>query len=151
MTLKIRNILSSPSMATKIAKNYKPSSKEKYMCAKHKAYFKQLLFNWKKELIEQNNRIVFNDMDDNSASADVVDQATSYTGKAVEMRTVARNKKLINKIEDAVQKIEEGTYGYCEETGEEIGLKRLMARPIASLTIEAQEKHEKLEKIFAED
>lgn len=151
MTLKIRNILSSPSMATKIAKNYKPSSKEKYMCAKHKAYFKQLLFTWKKELIEQNNRIVFNDMDDNSASADVVDQATSYTGKAVEMRTVARNKKLINKIEDAVQKIEEGTYGYCEETGEEIGLKRLMARPIASLTIEAQEKHEKLEKIFAED
>lgn len=151
MTLKIRNILSSPSMATKIAKNYTPSSKEKYMCAKHKAYFKQLLFNWKKELIEQNNRIVFNDMDDNSASADVVDQATSYTGKAVEMRTVARNKKLINKIEDAVQKIEEGTYGYCEETGEEIGLKRLMARPIASLTIEAQEKHEKLEKIFAED
>ncbi len=151
MTLKIRNILSSPSMATKVAKNYKPSSKEKYMCAKHKAYFKQLLFTWKKELIEQNNRIVFNDMDDNSASADVVDQATSYTGKAVEMRTVARNKKLINKIEDAVQKIEEGTYGYCEETGEEIGLKRLMARPIASLTIEAQEKHEKQEKIFAED
>ena len=151
MTLKIRNILSSTSMATKVAKNYKPSSKEKYMCAKHKAYFKQLLFTWKKELIEQNNRIVFNDMDDNSASADVVDQATSYTGKTVEMRTVARNKKLINKIEDAVQKIEDGTYGYCEETGEEIGLKRLMARPIASLTIEAQEKHEKQEKIFAED
>jgi len=109
------------------------------------------LFNWKKELIEQNNRIIFNDMDDNSASADVVDQATSVTGKAVEMRTVNRNKKLINKIDSAVKRIDEGTYGYCEETGEEIGLKRLMARPIATLTIEAQEKHEKQEKIFAED
>ena len=151
MTLKIRTLLSSPSMATKVPKNYKPTSKEKYMCAKHKAYFKQLLFNWKLELIEQNNRIVFNDHDDNSASADVIDQATSYTGKTVEMKTVARNKKLINKIDNAVSKIEEGTYGYCEETGEEIGLKRLMARPIASLTVEAQEKHEKQEKIFAED
>ena len=138
-------------MPTKVAKNYKPSAKEKYMCAKHKTYFKQLLFDWKKELIDQNNRIIFNELDDNSASADVVDQATSYTGKAVEMRTVARNKKLINKIENAVKKIEDGTYGYCEETGEEIGLKRLMARPIASLCIEAQEKHEKQEKIFAED
>ena len=138
-------------MATKVPKNYKPTSKEKYMCAKHKAYFKQLLFNWKLELIEQNNRIVFNDHDDNSASADVIGQATSYTGKTVEMKTVARNKKLINKIDNAVSKIEEGTYGYCEETGEEIGLKRLMARPIASLTVEAQEKHEKQEKIFAED
>ena len=151
MTLKIRTLLSSPSMPTKIPKNYKPTSKEKYMCAKHKAYFKQLLFNWKLELIEQNNRIVFNDHDDNSASADVIDQATSYTGKTVEMKTVARNKKLINKIDNAVSKIEEGTYGYCEETGEEIGLKRLMARPIASLTVEAQENHEKQEKIFAED
>jgi len=138
-------------MPTKVAKNYKPTAKEKYMCAKHKAYFKQLLFDWKKELIEQNNRIIFNDLDDNSASADVVDQATSYTGKTVEMRTVARNKKLIHKIDSAVKKIEEGTYGYCEETGEEIGLKRLMARPIATLSIEAQEKHEKQEKVFADD
>ena len=151
MTLKIRTLLSSSSMPTKIPKNYKPTSKEKYMCAKHKAYFKQLLFNWKLELIEQNNRIVFNDHDDNSASADVIDQATSYTGKTVEMKTVARNKKLINKIDNAVSKIEEGTYGYCEETGEEIGLKRLMARPIASLTVEAQENHEKQEKVFADD
>jgi len=138
-------------MATKIPKNYKPTSKEKYMCAKHKTYFKQLLFNWKLELIEQNNRIVFNDHDDNSASADVIDQATSYTGKTVEMKTVARNKKLINKIDNGVSKIEEGTYGYCEETGDEIGLKRLMARPIASLTVEAQENHEKQEKVFADD
>ena len=152
MTLKIRTLLSSAlQMPTKLPKNYKPTSKEKYMCAKHKAYFKQLLFNWKKELIEQNNRIMFNDMDDNSASADIVDQATSVSGKTVEMRTVNRNKKLVTKIDSAIKKIEEGTYGYCEETGEEIGLKRLMARPIASLTVEAQEKHEKQEKIFADN
>ena len=141
MTLKIRTLLSSAlQMPTKLPKNYKPTSKEKYMCAKHKAYFKQLLFTWKKELIEQNNRIMFNDMDDNSASADIVDQATSVSGKTVEMRTVNRNKKLVTKIDSAI-----------EETGEEIGLKRLVARPIASLTVEAQEKHEKQEKIFADN
>ena len=152
LTLKIRTLLSSAlQMPTKLPKNYKPTSKEKYMCAKHKAYFKLLLFNWKKELIEQNNRIMFNDMDDNSASADIVDQATSVSGKTVEMRTVNRNKKLVTKIDSAIKKIEEGTYGYCEETGEEIGLKRLVARPIASLTVEAQEKHEKQEKIFADN
>ena len=94
---------------------------------------------------------MFNDMDDNSASADIVDQATSVSGKTVEMRTVNRNKKLVTKIDSAIKKIEEGTYGYCEETGEEIGLKRLVARPIASLTVEAQEKHEKQEKIFADN
>ena len=134
-------------MATKVPKNYKPTSKEKYMCAKHKAYFKQLLFNWKKELIEQNNRIMFNGMDDNSASADIVDQATSVSGKTVEMRTVNRNKKLVNKIDSAVKKIEEGTYGYCEETGEPISLKRLDARPIATFSLEAQERHERREKV----
>ena len=147
MTLKIRTLLSFFSMATKVPKNYKPTLKEKYMCAKHKAYFKQLLFNWKKELIEQNNRIMFNDMDDNSASADIVDQATSVSGKTVEMRTVNRNKKLVNKIDSAVKKIEEGTYGYCEETGEPISLKRLDARPIATFSLEAQERHERREKI----
>ena len=138
-------------MATKVAKNYKPSSKEKYMCAKHKAYFRKALADWKNDLIEQNNRIIFGNDDDNAASADVVDQATSYSSKTVEMRTVNRNKKLINKIDKSLKSIEEGTYGYCEATGEEIGLKRLMARPIATMTIEAQEQHEKQEKVFVND
>jgi DnaK suppressor protein len=138
-------------MATKVAKNYKPSSKEKYMCAKHKAYFRKALADWKNDLIEQNNRIIFGNDDDNAASADVVDQATSYSSKTVEMRTVNRNKKLINKIDKSLKSIEEGTYGYCEVTGEEIGLKRLMARPIATMTIEAQEQHEKQEKVFVDD
>ncbi|MEK9716990.1 MAG: RNA polymerase-binding protein DksA [Pelagibacteraceae bacterium] len=138
-------------MATKVAKSYKPSSKEKYMCAKHKAYFRKALADWKNDLIEQNNRIIFGNDDDNAASADVVDQATSYSSKTVEMRTVNRNKKLINKIDKSLKSIEEGTYGYCEVTGEEIGLKRLMARPIATMTIEAQEQHEKQEKVFVDD
>ncbi|MBL60855.1 MAG: RNA polymerase-binding protein DksA [Candidatus Pelagibacter sp.] len=138
-------------MPTKISKSYIPSNKEKYMCAKHKAFFRKALAEWKNELIEQNNRIMFDNDDDNAASADVVDQATSFTNKTVEMRTVNRNKKLIKKIELAVKKIDEGTYGFCIETGEEIGLKRLIARPIATMTVEAQERHEKQEKVFAED
>ena len=138
-------------MVTKIPKNYKPTAKEKYMCAKHKAFFRQLLSKWKNDLIDQNNRIIFGNSDDNASSADIVDQATSYSGKTVEMRTVNRNKKLISKIDESLKKIDEGTYGFCEETGEEIGLKRLIARPIAYLTVEAQEKHEKQEKIFADD
>tara|TARA_B100000989_G_C19425754_1_gene420682 strand:+ start:318 stop:734 length:417 start_codon:yes stop_codon:yes gene_type:complete len=138
-------------MPTKISKSYIPSNKEKYMCAKHKAFFRKALAEWKNELIEQNNRIMFDNDDDNAASADVVDQATSFTNKTVEMRTVNRNKKLIKKIELAVKKIDEGTYGFCVETGEEIGLKRLIARPIATMTVEAQERHEKQEKVFAED
>ena len=130
-------------MATKLPKNYTPSAKEKYMCAKHKEYFRRVLEEWKKELALQNDKILFNELDDNDTSADVVDQATSQTGKAIEMRTVNRNKKLISKIDKAVKKIKEDTYGYCEETGEEIGLKRLIARPIATLTVEAQERHER--------
>ena len=136
----------------KISKTYVPKETEKYMCAKHLAYFKLKLNEWKKDLKRSNNEAIAQaSMDDNSASADIVDQATSYSSKTVEMRTVNRNKKLIKKIDSAVQKIEEGVYGYCEVTGEEIGLKRLMARPIATMTVEAQEQHEKQEKVFAED
>ena len=87
-------------------------------------------------------------MDDNSASADIVDQASSQTEKSVELRASNRRRKLVNKIDQALKKIKDGTYGFCEETGEPIGLKRLIARPIATLSIEAQERHEKEEKIF---
>jgi len=138
-------------MVTKIPKNYIPNTKEKYMCAKHKEYFRKVLEDWKKELTLQNDKILFNELDDNDTSADIVDQATSITGKAIEMRTVNRNKKLISKIESSIKKIKDGNYGYCEETGEEIGLKRLIARPIANLTVEAQEKHERDEKTFADN
>tara|TARA_B100000678_G_scaffold3207_1_gene2781 strand:- start:114 stop:530 length:417 start_codon:yes stop_codon:yes gene_type:complete len=136
----------------KISKKYIPKLKEKYMCAKHLAYFKQKLLDWKAELVKTNNKALYNSsLDDNSASADIVDQASSYTEKNVEMRAINRQIKLISKIDAALKRIEDGTYGYCKETGEPIGLKRLMARPVATLSITAQEKHEKEEKVFASD
>ena len=122
------------------------------MCEKHKLYFKNKLTEWKKDLIRTNNEALYNSsLDDNSTSADIVDQASSYTEKNVEMRAINRQMKLISKIDAAIKKIQEGTYGFCEETAEPIGLKRLMARPIANLCIAAQEKHEKDEKVYADD
>ena len=135
----------------RISKTYVPNLKEKYMCEKHKVYFKRKLLDWKTEIIRANNEALNNSFDDNSASADIVDQASSYTEKNVEMRAINRQIKLISKIEQAVKKIKDGTYGYCEETGEPIGIKRLIARPVATLSISAQEKHEKEEKVYADD
>ena len=135
----------------KISKNYVPSVKEKYMCEKHKAYFKKKLTDWKTEIIRSNNEALYNSsLDDNRSSADIVDQASSYTEKNVEMRAINRQIKLISKIDQAIKKIKDNTYGYCEETGEPIGIKRLIARPIAALCIDAQEKHEKEEKVYAD-
>ena len=136
----------------KISKTYIPKLKEKYMCAKHLEFFKQKLLEWKKDLKRSNNEAIFNaSMDDNSSSADIVDQASSYTDKTVEMKALNRSRKLISKINSALQRIKSGAYGFCEETGEPIGLKRLIARPVATLSIESQEKHERNEKIFIED
>ena len=136
---------------TKISKTYIPNLKEKYMCEKHKLFFKKKLIEWKTEIVRSNNEALYkNSLDDNSASADIVDQASSYTEKNVEMRAINRQIKLITKIDQAVKKIQDGTYGYCEETGEPIGIKRLIARPIATLCIDAQEKHEKEEKVYAD-
>ena len=132
-------------------RKYIPNEKEKYMCEKHKVYFKKKLVEWKNEIIEINSKgLYLKDVDHEISSPDVVDQATSQTEKNVEMRTLNRQIKLLSKIEKAIKKINDNTYGYCEETGEAIGLKRLIARPIATLSIESQEKHEKNEKIFAD-
>ena len=136
----------------KISKKYIPKVSEKYMCTKHLVYFKQKLTTWKKDLKRSNNEAIFNaSMDDNNASADIVDQASSYTEKNVEMRAINRQIKLISKIDAALQRIKNGTYGFCEETAEPINLKRLMARPVATLCIAAQEKHEKDEKVYADN
>ena len=136
----------------KISKNYIPKESEKYMCEKHKLFFKNKLTEWKKDLVRTNNEALYNSsLDDNSTSADIVDQASSYTEKNVEMRAINRQIKLISKIDSALKKIKDGTYGFCEDTAEPIGLKRLMARPIATLCIAAQEKHEKDEKVYADD
>ena len=136
----------------KISKTYIPKETEKYMCAKHLAFFKKKLLDWKTDLKGSSNEALFNSsLDDNSTSADIVDQASSYTEKNVEMRAINRQIKLITKIDSALKKIQDGTYGFCEDTGEPIGLKRLMARPVATLCISAQEKHEKEEKVYADD
>ena len=132
-------------------KKYIPNEKEKYMNSKQKMYFKKKLTEWKNDIAKSNNKTLYlNEVDHEISSADIIDQASSQTEKNVEMRTLNRQIKLLSKIEKAIKKINDNTYGYCEETGEAIGLKRLIARPIATLSIEAQEKHEKNEKIFAD-
>ena len=109
------------------------------------------MIEWKNEIVESNTKgLYLNEVDREISSADIVDQASSQTEKTVEMRTLNRQIKLLSKINKAIKKIDNDTYGYCEETGEPIGIKRLIARPIATLSIEAQEKHEKNEKIFAD-
>ena len=134
-----------------MVKKYTPNTKEKYMCEKHKTFFKKKLTEWRNEIVEANTKgLYLNEIDNEISSADTVDQASSQTEKTVEMRTLNRQIKLLSKIDKAIRRIKDNTYGFCEETGEPIGIKRLIARPIATLCIEAQEKHEKKEKIFAD-
>tara|TARA_B100000780_G_scaffold250251_1_gene196314 strand:- start:1001 stop:1525 length:525 start_codon:yes stop_codon:yes gene_type:complete len=136
----------------KISKTYVPKDSDKYMCEKHKVYFRIKLNEWKKELVRANNEALYNgSVDDNSISADIVDQASSYTDKNVEMKAINRQIKLISEIDKALMRFKDGTYGYCLDTAEQIGLKRLMARPIAKYTIAAQEKHEMKEKVYADN
>ena len=132
-------------------KKYTPNEKEKYMNAKQKAFFKKKLMDWRKEIIDANSKSLnLSEVDNEIFSPDIVDQASSQTEKNVEIHTLNRQRKLLSKIDRAIKRINDNTYGYCEETGEPIGVKRLIARPIATLSIEAQEKHEKNEKIFAD-
>ncbi len=130
----------------KISKNYKPTKKEKFMNAKMKEYFKNKLIDWKNELLKESSQTLNNLQSDNEAKADITDRASEEIDRSFELRTRDRERKLINKINSALQRIEDGSYGYCEETGEPIGIKRLEARPVATLSLEAQEMHEKAEK-----
>ena len=136
----------------KISKTYIPKDTEKYMCEKHMVFFRMRLTEWKKDLVKANNEaLYYGSMDDNNISADVIDQASSYTDKNVEMKAINRQIKLISEIDKALRRIMDDTYGYCLDTAEPIGLKRLMARPVAKYTIAAQEKHEKEEKVHVDD
>ena len=130
----------------KISKNYKPTQKEKFMNAKMKEYFKQKLLSWKNELLKESSQTLNNLQSDNEAKPDITDRASEEIDRSFELRTRDRERKLINKINSALIRIEDGSYGYCEETGEPIGIKRLEARPVATLSLEAQEMHEKAEK-----
>ena len=131
---------------TKLPKNYKPTQKEKFMNAKMKEYFRQKLLSWKKNLLKESSQTLNNLQNENEAKPDITDRASEEIDRSFELRTRDRERKLINKIDAALQRIEDGSYGYCDETGDPISIKRLEARPVATLSLEAQEMHEKAEK-----
>ena len=131
---------------TKLPKNYKPTQKEKFMNAKMKEYFRQKLTNWKNDLLKESTQTLSNLQSENEAKPDITDRASEEIDRSFELRTRDRERKLINKIDAALQRIEDGSYGYCDETGDPISIKRLEARPVATLSLEAQEMHERAEK-----
>jgi len=138
-------------MPPKLPKNYRPSAKEPFMNAKQREYFRQRLLRWRRELLRETNQTLQNLQEDSLQAPDIADRASAETDRAVELRTRDRERKLVQKIDEALKRIEEGEYGYCEETGEPIGLRRLEARPIATLSLEAQERHERLERIYRDE
>tara|TARA_B100001996_G_C18330212_1_gene466085 strand:+ start:202 stop:615 length:414 start_codon:yes stop_codon:yes gene_type:complete len=131
-------------------KKYEPSNNEKFMNPKQLNYFKELLLNWKTELLRDSSTTLENLKQESSNKPDNTDRASIESERSLELRTRDRARKLLSKINKALRKIEEGTYGYCEETMEPISLERLKARPIATLSLEAQELHEKFEKVYKE-
>lgn len=136
---------------TIIESDYVPSEEEPFMNPRHLAYFKKRLFDWREEMLSKRGNALNNLQKQSDKEADVYDRASSESNRAIELRTSDRHRKLLSKIDSALKRIEDGSYGYCLETGEKISLKRLQARPIATLSIDAQEKHERLEKTFRDD
>jgi DnaK suppressor protein len=134
-----------------LSPDYRPSEDEPFMNPKQRAYFRKKLLAWKEEIINQTKETLAGLHEDSTQHADIADRATSETDRALELRARDRQRKLVSKIDAALSRIEDGTYGYCEETGEPIGLKRLDARPIATLSVEAQERHERRERVYRED
>jgi len=134
-----------------VTKEYRPSEKEPFMNERQKEYFRAKLQTWKEEILEESRSTIASLQQDTVAEADLADRATSETDRALELRTRDRQRKLIAKIDEALRRIEDGTYGYCEETGEPIALSRLDARPIATLSLEAQERHERRERVHRDD
>jgi DnaK suppressor protein len=132
---------------TKISSKYKPTAKEPFMNSKQKEYFKQKLVDWKETLLKGSSETILNLKEDKEVSGDFADIASAESTKSIELRTRDRERKLISKIDEALKRIENNTYGFCEVTGKPIGLKRLEARPIATLSIEAQQMHENEEQL----
>jgi DnaK suppressor protein len=138
-------------MAATITQDYRPSDDESFMNDRQREYFRRKLLQWKDEIIEESRSTIASLKEDTVSLPDIADRATSETDRAVELRTRDRQRKLVSKIEDALRRLDEGTYGYCEETGEPISLSRLEARPIATLSLEAQEAHERRERVHRDD
>jgi DnaK suppressor protein len=132
-------------------KNYRPSEKEPFMNERQREYFREKLLAWKEEILREAKLTLQQLQEENVNHPDLADRASSETDRAIELRARDRQRKLISKIDAAIQRIEDNTYGYCEETGEPISLKRLEARPIATLSVEAQERHEKREKVYRDE
>ncbi|MDZ4692332.1 RNA polymerase-binding protein DksA [Terricaulis sp.] len=138
-------------MGSTVTKDYRPSDDEPFMNERQREYFRGKLLAWKQEILEESRSTIATLQQDTVAEADLADRATSETDRALELRTRDRQRKLIAKIDDAIRRIEDGSYGYCEETGEPISLSRLDARPIATLSLEAQERHERRERVHRDD
>lgn len=138
-------------MATRLPKNYTPSDKEPFMNAKQKEFFRRKLNDWRKEIINETKETLSNLQYEANNFSDLADRASSETDRSLELRSRDRQRKLVGKIDEALSRIEDGSYGYCEETGEEISLKRLIARPIATFSIDAQELHERKEKVYRDE
>ena len=130
---------------------YRPSEEEPFMNERQRDYFRRKLLSWKDEILEESRSTITNLQEDTSALADLTDRATSETDRSIELRTRDRQRKLLAKIDAALRRIDEGEYGYCEVTGEPISLARLEARPIATMTLEAQERHERNEKVSRDE
>ena len=138
-------------MSATVVDSYVPSEDEPFMSDRQKEYFRRKLLDWKQEIIAESQGTLTQLQEDNLHLPDISDRATSETEKALELRTRDRQRKLISKIDSAIRRIDLGEYGYCEETGEQISLRRLDARPIATLSLEAQERHERKEKVHRVD
>lgn len=138
-------------MASTVTKEYRPSDDEPFMNPRQQEYFRQKLLTWKEEILEESRSTIVSLQQETIAEPDLADRATSETDRALELRTRDRQRKLIAKIDAALRRIEDGSYGYCEETGEPIALSRLDARPIATLSLEAQERHERRERVHRDD
>jgi len=138
-------------MAVEVEEDYKPSDEEPFMNERQKDYFRVKLTAWRDDILKESKETIAHLQDENHVLPDLADRASSETDRSLELRTRDRQRKLIAKIEAALKRIDDGSYGFCEETGEPISLKRLDARPIATLSIEAQERHERRERVYRDD
>ena len=132
-------------------KNYRPSDKEPFMNERQREYFRAKLLAWREDILKEAKETLQHLQEENQNHPDLADRASSETDRAIELRARDRQRKLIAKIDEALTRIDDGTYGYCEETGEPISLRRLVARPIATLSVEAQERHERRERVYRDD
>jgi DnaK suppressor protein len=138
-------------MGIQLKANYRPTESEAFMNPRMKEYFRRKLMAWKEDILRESNQTLQHLQEDTSQEPDIADRASTETDRSLELRTRDRQRKLIAKIDAALKRIDDGSYGYCEETGEPISLKRLEARPIATLSIEAQERHERRERTHRDD